>query len=205
MEQRHWRTVDDLVLPQRVAGHPALELVNTFSGWDGSHASDYLATHAHLTALAADLGLVPGDAAPPLRAAAEADPGRAARSLEDARRLRAAVRAAALDPADPTAVGAVSSRARRAAPSLALEPGDPPRWRMAATDPEDLDLPVDAFAWAAAELLTTGELHRVRACPGLGCGWVFLDTSGRRRWCDMRWCGNRAKVRAHARRHRPAP
>ena len=29
------------------------------------------------------------------------------------------------------------------------------------------------------------------------CGWLFLDTSrsGRRRWCSMQSCGNRAKAR----------
>ena len=47
-----------------------------------------------------------------------------------------------------------------------------------------------------------GELDRVKACPGDDCGWLFLDRSGRRRWCSMDSCGNRAKVRAHAARHR---
>ena len=28
-----WITVDDLVLPRQLAGHPALELVNSRSGW----------------------------------------------------------------------------------------------------------------------------------------------------------------------------
>ena len=32
-----------------------------------------------------------------------------------------------------------------------------------------------------------------------GCGWLFLDTSRNqsRRWCSMKSCGNRAKVRRH--------
>jgi predicted RNA-binding Zn ribbon-like protein len=38
----------------------------------------------------------------------------------------------------------------------------------------------------------------VRTCPS--CGWLFLDARGRRRWCSMATCGNRAKVRAHAAR-----
>ncbi|MGW5195753.1 CGNR zinc finger domain-containing protein, partial [Kribbella sp. NPDC004138] len=38
----------------------------------------------------------------------------------------------------------------------------------------------------------------VRTCPS--CGWLFLDPRGRRRWCSMATCGNRAKVRAHAAR-----
>jgi predicted RNA-binding Zn ribbon-like protein len=58
--------------------------------------------------------------------------------------------------------------------------------------------PVAIDAW---DLLTEPELDLVRQCPlnAGGCGWLFLDTSraGNRRWCDMRTCGNRAKVRAH--------
>ncbi len=58
--------------------------------------------------------------------------------------------------------------------------------------------PMAIDAWV---LLTEPELALVRQCPveAGGCGWLFLDTSraGNRRWCDMRTCGNRAKVRAH--------
>jgi predicted RNA-binding Zn ribbon-like protein len=37
----------------------------------------------------------------------------------------------------------------------------------------------------------------VRACSSKDCEWFFLDTSKNhhRRWCDMKRCGNRAKVR----------
>jgi predicted RNA-binding Zn ribbon-like protein len=69
-------------------------------------------------------------------------------------------------------------------------------------------LPVgDAFAAlvipvveSAADTLVTGELARVRRCAGEpACPRVFLDTSrsGRRRWCDMSSCGNRAKATRH--------
>jgi predicted RNA-binding Zn ribbon-like protein len=30
--------------------------------------------------------------------------------------------------------------------------------------------------------------------PGVDCGSLFLDPRGRRRWCDMAACGNRATV-----------
>ncbi|WP_432477083.1 CGNR zinc finger domain-containing protein [Nocardioides sp. GXQ0305] len=46
------------------------------------------------------------------------------------------------------------------------------------------------------------ERPRIGACPGRGCGWLFVHTSGRRRWCQMAVCGNRAKQAAHARRAR---
>jgi predicted RNA-binding Zn ribbon-like protein len=45
---------------------------------------------------------------------------------------------------------------------------------------------------------------RVRRCAGPTCVLLFLDVSksGRRRWCDMAVCGNRAKVAAHHARAR---
>lgn len=52
---------------------------------------------------------------------------------------------------------------------------------------------------SAAELLASDHLHHVRKCAASNCGWIFLDTSRnrKRRWCDMRVCGNRSKVHRH--------
>jgi len=50
--------------------------------------------------------------------------------------------------------------------------------------------------------LRPGELHR---CHGVGCERVFVARRADRRWCDSRICGNRARVAAHARRHRERP
>jgi predicted RNA-binding Zn ribbon-like protein len=47
-------------------------------------------------------------------------------------------------------------------------------------------------------------LGRVSRCPGRDCGWLFLDTSGRRRWCSMDTCGSRAKMRALYERQKTA-
>jgi predicted RNA-binding Zn ribbon-like protein len=48
---------------------------------------------------------------------------------------------------------------------------------------------------AIALLQDPGRLKRVTRCPGRGCGWLFLNTSGRRRWCSMSTCGSRDKMR----------
>ena len=47
--------------------------------------------------------------------------------------------------------------------------------------------------------LTGGNPERIRICDNDRCRWVFYDTSrtGRRRWCDMATCGNRAKAARH--------
>ena len=69
-------------------------------------------------------------------------------------------------------------------------------------------LEADRVLWpvarSAAELLTSPELERVGRCAAESCGWLYLDTSKNRsrRWCDMRDCGNRAKVRRHYQRRR---
>ena len=64
----------------------------------------------------------------------------------------------------------------------------------------------DAFAGllipvaeSAAEALVLGELARVHRCADARCTRVFLDATknGRRRWCDMATCGNRAKAARH--------
>ena len=64
----------------------------------------------------------------------------------------------------------------------------------------------DAFAGllipiveGAADALILAELSRVRRCADPRCGRVFQDETknGRRRWCDMATCGNRAKAARH--------
>jgi predicted RNA-binding Zn ribbon-like protein len=64
----------------------------------------------------------------------------------------------------------------------------------------------DAFAGlvipvveSAADALILGELLRVRRCADPRCQRVFFDNTknGRRRWCDMASCGNRAKAARH--------
>jgi predicted RNA-binding Zn ribbon-like protein len=55
------------------------------------------------------------------------------------------------------------------------------------------------IALDAADLLLSTERSRLRLCDGAGCGWFFFDRSkaGRRRWCNMKACGNRVKVRSY--------
>ena len=60
------------------------------------------------------------------------------------------------------------------------------------------------LAEALADALADGDTSRFRICANDACRWVFEDTSrgGRRRWCDMQSCGNRAKVRRFRSRQR---
>ena len=56
-----------------------------------------------------------------------------------------------------------------------------------------------SIAGSLAHYLADHDPQRVRVCANDGCRWLFIDRSpaGRRRWCDMRTCGNRAKVARH--------
>jgi predicted RNA-binding Zn ribbon-like protein len=60
--------------------------------------------------------------------------------------------------------------------------------------------------WTAGDLLAGPRLGRVRRCANPECGYLFLDDSraGKRRWCSMQSCGNRAKARRHYHKSREA-
>jgi predicted RNA-binding Zn ribbon-like protein len=62
------------------------------------------------------------------------------------------------------------------------------------------------IAGSLAHYLADHDVGRIRVCANDGCRWRFVDRSpaGRRRWCDMRTCGNRAKVARHRARARAA-
>ena len=67
----------------------------------------------------------------------------------------------------------------------------------------DVRAPLWPIAFAAAELLVSEHLPYVRECGAETCRWLFLDLSKnhRRRWCDMKTCGNRVKVRRYYEKH----
>ncbi len=54
-------------------------------------------------------------------------------------------------------------------------------------------------AEAIVEELAAGRPERFRICANDQCRWTFFDSSptGRRRWCSMASCGNRAKAARH--------
>ena len=56
----------------------------------------------------------------------------------------------------------------------------------------------------AIDLLTRTAPARIKLCADPTCRALFVDESrpGKRRWCSMNLCGNRAKSRTFARRYR---
>ena len=167
-----------------VAARPALDLCNTQLGEE-----DLLATPDDLSRwfVAAGLADQPTAVSP--------------RSLDSARRLRAALRPALVD-ADAATV------ARIAEEWLDKTPG------RLCVEPETLNFRFTPRAQTSGCLLVPAVLDaldlqretpgRVRECAGERCPVLYLDTSRNRsrRWCSMEVCGSRAKASAYYRRHR---
>ena len=143
-----------------------------------------------------------------IRRRAVQQPAGATAALADARRVRAALRALAER-------GTVTSDVRQHAVSeINRVLGRSAGTRRLEARPDGAFVrsfvPVgDAFAGlmipvveSAADALVLGELTRVRRCADQRCPRVFFDgtKNGRRRWCDMAACGNRAKAARHRRK-----
>jgi predicted RNA-binding Zn ribbon-like protein len=184
-----------LLLPLPVAGEAALELCNTFAGWGEEGGREYLASYEHLVVWARERGLVDEQVAAELVAEGRSQPREAAHVLERAKHLRRAFYAVAAGEPDGEQRALVAREAERAAARahLVLGPGAA-AWMLPAT----LELPLLAVARAIAAFVV--DPPRIGCCPGRGCGWVFTNPSGRRRWCSMAVCGNRTKARRHAER-----
>jgi predicted RNA-binding Zn ribbon-like protein len=69
-----------------------------------------------------------------------------------------------------------------------------------------LDQARATIAGSFAHFLAAEGADRLRICANDACRYLFIDHSpaGRRRWCDMRTCGNQAKVARHRARARAA-
>jgi predicted RNA-binding Zn ribbon-like protein len=67
---------------------------------------------------------------------------------------------------------------------------------------------LDSMLWqiaeSAAKFLVEGDVTRIRQCGSENCNWLFLDATRNRsrQWCDMKDCGNLAKVRRFRRKQR---
>jgi len=157
-------------------------------------------------------GVLDAERAAGMHRRAQQQPAGATAALSDARRVRAALRALAeRGTASPDvrlhAVAEINRVLGRSAGTRRLETrGDGSFIRSF--------VPVgDAFAGlmipvveSAADALVLGELARVRRCADPRCPRVFHDgtKNGRRRWCDMATCGNRAKAARHRHKLREA-
>jgi predicted RNA-binding Zn ribbon-like protein len=198
---RYQRLVDRLLLPAPVADHPALDFCNTRAGWGAPEPREYLTSYDHLVVWAREAGLIAAPIAARLRKGAKPEPRDAARVLERVLAVRDGLYAVCTD-SSPAAWDTVAAEAHAASAAAVLVQDEPPGRRWVIPESAGLDLPALEVARAAGDLLASTDLGAVGRCPGEGCGWLFMDTRRRRRWCTMAVCGNRAKARRHAARAR---
>lgn len=196
-------------------GDLALDFANSWSD-RADPGSDKLSSYEALAAWMHQAGLLPEAEAETCLDRAAARPEEAADALAAAKALREALfalfagaarrerprsRPAELATLDGWLARSLAGRALHAASD-----GFAWGWRAEPEDADPLTTPLRAVALAAAELLTSDRLVRVRECDAPNCSWLFLDRSraGSRRWCSMESCGNRAKARRHYRRRASA-
>lgn len=192
-----------------VAGHPALDFVNTVTARDAAEPLDWLDSYDRLldwTGLAriADVEILTR-----LRDLAAKSPERAARAIARARRFREALHdvlaALACGQAVPARqLSEVEETWKQAIRRTRLVPQSGQVRVTVGLERSDLNLIVDRIALSAVELMRDIPAARTRVCRGSRCGWLFIDTSkgGRRTWCDMATCGNAAKLRRLQERQR---
>jgi DNA-binding SARP family transcriptional activator/predicted RNA-binding Zn ribbon-like protein len=183
--------VGDQWLPWSTSGHPALEFCNTYAGWGGERlpGSDWLRGYATLAVWAGHLDLIEDHQVARLREQALRQPAEAAAVLDEARRLRTDLYACLTDPQDGRAFKAVAAAVEDAARLSVFTRGEDGLGRWQPSPSAGLRLPVCAVARSAGELLADPRRFTVRGCPSRDCGWLFLDESGRRRWCSLATCG----------------
>ena len=189
-----------------IAGDLSLDLVNTASGWQRTAsgcipADDSLADVGDLVSWAVKANVIGEKAARRLVKNAETNDAGAS-SLRRARKARAAIYGLSVAVATGETplsgdIEHLEKERRRALEGQRMEYSDGRFELRQRRDAEPLDAVLDAVVFAAVELFTSDRAKRIRICGGEPCGWLFVDDSrGRNRhWCDMRDCGNLAKVR----------
>ena len=188
-----------------------LAFVNTLSGRPTPAPAERLTSYDALVEWAREQHLVSAAAAERLLAEARRHPHQAAAVLSRAREFREAINALALaieqqrQPA-PAVLATISDRLADAYAHGRLVPHDGAlQWTFSAEEDlsrrsaakADLDRVLWEISRAAGRLVLSPRLSRVRSCAAADCGWWFVDDTKNhsRRWCDMKICGNREKVR----------
>ena len=92
-------------------------------------------------------------------------------------------------------VNAVIARAAKTARHIVVpDPIEPGRLRRRVPD---VDAALTLIVEETVDALSSERAADLRECEELGCGEIFVDAAGRRRWCSSLTCGTRARVRAH--------
>ena len=181
-----------------------MDFVNTVSGKRLLSPIERLNAYVDLVSWGEQLGVVEPAVGKTLRRSGRDDPERAEAVLRRAKELREVLfRVFSAVAADEEPAKADMDRfnqelAHASARLRVMREKDGFVWAYA--EEEALESMLFPVMRSAADILTSGDLSRVRMCEADdGCGWLFYDETrnGQRRWCSMKDCGNRAKARRH--------
>lgn len=182
-------------------GQLAIDFANTV-GSRGADPVEHLNTFGDIVAWAEARGVVTRADASALAREASMSPEKARRALREARDLREAIYGvlkAVAEERKPKAsdLERVNRAVGKTYGAAALAPADGKRFVLDTNAADGLARVTSKVVRAAVELLTSTQALQIGRCADETCGWVFLDTtrSHTRRWCDMKSCGNRNKVR----------
>jgi predicted RNA-binding Zn ribbon-like protein len=184
-------------------GHIALDFVNTLSDRLGEK-KERIPNYAALLFWSEQAGVLPHYRIHGLLEQSLRTPGQAVTVLQDAIGLRealfeifSAVVGRRVVPGK--ALGKLNMALMEGASFVRLAQNERRfEWDWAGSNPR-----LNAMLWpvarAAADLLVSEDVAKLRVCASEDCAWLFLDQTrnARRRWCDMKTCGNRVKARRH--------
>src|SRR5438552_6606125 len=164
-----------------VGGSLALDFANTISSFV-ERRGEQLTDYSHLVRWGLEAGVLTESDANSLLGWADKHPHEAEKVLGQALALRGSLHWIISDMAsgqapkleDVATLNAALSHAQCHSVLTRTENGFEWGW---SGDPKDLDRMLWPVARAAAELLTSDHLDRVRQCAGSGCTWLFLDMS----------------------------
>ncbi len=191
-----------------IAGHPALDLVNTLDWrFRDEGPEELLASYDDLLRFSAQSGLLTSKQIRQiLRSATESAAAEALVACRELREAAAEILYAAVDDRTPAAsqIKTMERHFKEAREHQQFAwSGSRLVWEWPASE-TGAELPLWMLSQSTARLLISEEMRRLRACEKLDCRWLFLDTSKNhtRRWCDMKICGNRMKARRFKAQHK---
>ena len=185
-------------------GNLCLDFTNTVSNRRSDHPEDLLGDYADLLAWGFEAGAISAKTMERLHARAADIPGHAQTALHSAIQVRDALYTIFTAATERRQISGASLAALNLALQEASEharlmyTGRRFKWEWVLPE-EHLNSVLWPVARAAADLLTSDDLALVRQCASSDCTWLFLDKTKnhRRRWCEMRTCGNRDKARRY--------
>ena len=184
-----------------IGGHPVLDFINTVTGRD-ELPLDWLDSYAKLITWAEKIDLLPSDVLSDLTEKIESNALETEQALIQVKELREQLFSLfyTLIKKQQVATELLQQLEKKWHASCSfhrlINLNDKISVALNSRTTE-LQLIEKRIIYLGVELACEFPTDRLRICKGSNCSWLYLDSSkaGRRRWCDMKTCGNTSKVR----------